>query len=146
MGMSSALPAPTRAEQLRMDLITQGGCITCWAFAEVGCVCEVHHLTIGGKHGAPRRGHAYTLGLCPWHHRGAIDPAQAQRLGVYTPAGMAELVGASYARLPVLFRTTFGRDDALLRIQSRRLEQVAASYLIHPGRYADPALPGGFAP
>ena len=27
-----------------------------------------------------------------------------------------------------------------------RLAEVAATYLIHPGRYADPALPGGFAP
>ena len=147
MAMSSALPAPTVAEARRMDLIVQAGCICCWEFAEFGTPCEVHHLTIGEHHGAPRRGHAFTLGICGWHHRGERPLPLALRLGRPPTAQLlTELVGPSYARTPNAFREVFGGDEVLLRLQSRRLAEVAATYLIHPGRYADPALPGGLAP
>jgi hypothetical protein len=145
--ISTNLPAPTVAEALRMRLIVEGGCICCWEYAELGVPCEVHHLTIGGHHGAPRRGHAFTVGLCVWHHRGNAPLPQAFGIHVSpTAAYLHELVGPSYARLPGTFRDTFGGDDALLRLQSLRLARVAGSYLIHPGRYADPHRPGGFAP
>ena len=147
MAMSSALPAPTVAEARRMDLIVQGGCICCWDFAELGSACEVHHLTEGGKHGQPRRGHAFTLGLCPWHHRGVVDGYAARLLGEdVSPAILLDRVGPSYAQQPSAFRREFGGDDRLLELQSARLVIVCAQYLIHPGRYADPARTGGFAP
>jgi hypothetical protein len=136
--MWSALPAPTKAEKLRMDLIVEGGCVCCLQFAGLVCLCEVHHLTVGGKHGAPRLGHAHTVGLCVWHHRGNPYP--------WPEATMAGLVGPSYAREPSEFRRVFGGDEGLLRLQSARLAVVVSWYLIPPGRYADPALPGGFGP
>ena len=147
MALGTGLPAPTVAESRRMDLIVEGGCICCWEFAELGVPCEVHHLTEGGHHGQLRRGHAFTVGLCGWHHRGSWDYATWEAIG--RPAGKvyaSAAVGPSYARTPNAFREAFGGDDVLLQLQSRRLIQVAATYLIHPGRYADPALPGGLAP
>jgi RecA-dependent nuclease len=115
MGFSTG-PAPTKAEAKRMDLIPEAGCLACWIVTGRLVACEVHHLTIGGKHGAPRRGHAFTVGLCGWHHRG-IPPLRA---------------GPSYAREPSAFRRQFGDDAALLQLQSRRLAVVAATYLIRP--------------
>lgn len=145
--ISTGLPAPTVAESRRMDLIVQGGCICCWEFAELGTPCEVHHLTIGEHHGAPRRGHAFTVGICGWHHRGERPLPLCLRLQrPPTAIYLTELVGPSYARTPNDFRRAFGGDDVLLALQSRRLAVVAATYVIHPGRYADPVLPGGFAP
>lgn len=138
MALASSLPAPTKAERLRMDLIVQAGCICCWAAGQIFTACEVHHLTEGGKHGAPRLGHAYTIGLCPWHHRG-VGVARA-----WTH------LGPSYAREPVWFRERFGGDAALLRLQADLLADLAASFVIHPGKYACPtSLPAskttGFA-
>lgn len=138
MAMSSALPAPTKAEALRMRLIVECGCIACWWFAERTAWCEVHHLTVGGKHGAPRLGHAFTVGLCLWHHRG--------QLGSLSARSMAREFGPSYAIEPALFRRRVGRDEGLLRLQSRRLADVVATYVLSPGRYADPHLPGGLSP
>lgn len=144
--IGTGLPAPTVAEARRMDLIALGGCICCWEFAEIEALCEVHHLTTGEHHGQLRRGHAFTVGLCPWHHRGAIQLGDSLSRLRHAPGQLANLVGPSYARQPNAFREAFGGDDALLRLQSLRLAQVAATYLIHPGRYADPVMPGGFAP
>lgn len=118
-------PAPTKAEALRHTLIAEGGCICCWAFGEFHTPCEIHHLTIGGHHGQKRRGHAFTVGICTWHHRGG-------------PAGMIFSYGPSYALTPNKFREVFGDDDALLAMQARRLRQVHDSYLISPGKYACP--------
>lgn len=125
--IGTGLPAATKAEALRMRLIVEGGCICCWEFAEVATPCEVHHLTVGGKHGQLRRGHRFTVGICPWHHRGEAQmPATV----------MAGLVGPSYARQPLAFRQLFGDDEQLLRLQGLRLQQVHDSYLISPGVYA----------
>ena len=125
---SSSLPAPTKAESLRMDLIVQAGCIAHWQLGKV-CACEVHHLTVGGKHGAPRLGHAFTVGLCSWHHRG-VGPLPARV--------MEAEIGPSYARNPRAFRQQFGDDSALLRIQRVRILAVVRSYLIPPGEFACP--------
>ena len=118
MGMSYG-PAPTKAEQVRMDLIPECGCLACWQILLRKIVCEVHHLTVGGKHGAPRLGHAFTIGLCDWHHRGVGSGLRAE-------------FGPSYAREPFAFRERFGRDDRLLVLQAERLAVVAATYLIRP--------------
>lgn len=131
-----------------MRLIGEAGCICCWEYAELGTACEVHHLTSGGHHGQVRRGHAYTVGLCGWHHRGAIDldwiPRHARRR--ISLESLAEEFGPSYALEPNEFRRTFGGDPTLLILQSHALARVARTYVIHPGRYADPARPSGFAP
>lgn len=140
----TGLPAPTVAQQLRMDLIVEACCIACIAcgFREP---CEVHHLTVGGKHGQPRRGHAYTIGLCPWHHRGAVSLAVYDRLGVHTRGRLVDLIGPSYALQPFVFRGSFGDDDKLLAVQSVELARVASTYVVPRRGYADPVLPGGIA-
>lgn len=125
---SSSLPPPTKAEAMRMDLIVQAGCIACF-MRGYSSPCEVHHLTVGGKHGAPRRGHAFTIGLCPWHHRGVSGGS---------PRYMAETFGASYARSATAFRLGFGDDPVLLQVQRARILSVVRSYLIPPGDFACP--------
>jgi len=121
---SSSLPNPTKAEALRHRLIIEGGCIACWLYAELHTACEVHHLTTGGKHGQLRRGHAFTLGICPWHHRGVGSKS------------LIATVGPSYQHTPRKFREVFGTDDELMVVQARILRQVHNTYLISPGIYA----------
>lgn len=122
MGFSNG-PAPTKAEAKRMDLIPYAGCLACWLAIGQCVFCEVHHLTIGGKHGAPRRGHAFTIGLCTWHHRGGSE---------HQSFVMLAHVGPSYAKQPTAFRERFGQDDALLVLQAQRLAALASTYLIRP--------------
>lgn len=124
MSFGTSLPNPTKAEALRHDLIREGGCICCWIYAELHTPCEVHHLTVGGKHGAPRRGHAFTLGICVWHHRGVGSTS------------LIASVGPSYHHTPRKFREVFGNDDELMIVQARVLRRVHNSYLISPGIYA----------
>lgn len=138
MAFSSGLSSPTVSESLRMRLVAEGGCVACLLFAGLVSPCEVHHLTVGGKHGAPRRGHGYTVGLCPWHHRGVSAGGGA--------AAMERELGPSYALSPVRFREMVGGDDGLLRLQARRLADVVATYMVSPGRYADPMSDTGLLP
>lgn len=129
--IGTGLPAPTRAESLRMDLIVDGGCLACAAFAELFVPCEVHHLTVGGKHGAPRLGHSFTVGLCCWHHRGVPWPDwQAHRV--------ENLVGPSYALTPSRFRAVYGGDRVLMALQRLKLREVADRYFPPRGVWADP--------
>jgi hypothetical protein len=48
-----------------MDAITDIGCVVCAALGHGFRHCQVHHLLVGGKHGQLRRGHDYTVVLCP---------------------------------------------------------------------------------
>lgn len=97
---------PTKAQQERFEAIRSVGCVSCLRLG-IRSACEIHHLTIGGRHGQKRRGHDFTIGLCPWHHRG--DPS-----GVWS----TEALGPSYAREPRRFREEFGCDDFLLGYQN----------------------------
>lgn len=86
------------------------------AIKDIGCIvarlrglgfvpCEVHHLT-GGLHGQRRQGHAFTVGLSPWSHRGdwqSVAPSKEYARMVYGP---------SYALEPRAFREAY--PDALL--------------------------------
>jgi hypothetical protein len=93
---------PTIAQKTRFVILQDIGCITCLSRGERRA-CEIHHLTVGGKHGQKRRGHDFTIGLCEWCHRGVgLDSGQP-----------------SYAREPRRFREVFGDDDALLAEQNR---------------------------
>ena len=130
---SSSLRAPTKFERRRLDQIPLVGCVVCSHFIQIRQQAEVHHLTLGGRHGAKRRGHAYTIGLCPWHHRGQVlNPA------IDTPA----ILGVSYALLPRLFRETYGDDQALLVLQSELMIRAERMYVM-PKPFADPVSPGG---
>ncbi len=107
---------PTAAQQQRMDTITDIGCIVAYSLGLGYVPCEVHHLTVGGKHGQKRRGHDFTIGLNTWSHRG-------EPFGGMSPARCEELFGPSYARQPRRFRQEIGSDDYLLDLQNTLLEQ-----------------------
>lgn len=106
--------APTKAQQERFYLIQEIGCIAC-LMRSMKRAAEVHHLTVGGRHGQKRRGHDFTIGLCSWHHRG-VNAYGNQNLGEST-------YGPSYALRPRLFREVFGNDDFLLGYQDELIEQ-----------------------
>lgn len=95
----------SQGDKQRFAAIKEIGCIACRMYGFGYVACEVHHLTVGGKHGAPRRGHEYTVGLCTYHHRGEAD-------------GYGHARGPSYAKAPKAFRATFGPDEDLLAKQN----------------------------
>ena len=101
---------PTAAQRARFLRIQEFGCIVCWRHLGITRAAEIHHLTVGGKHGQKRRGHDYTIGLCSWHRRG-VNAFGSQALG-------AQTYGPSYALEPRQFRERFGRDDVLLAYQN----------------------------
>ena len=98
---------PTKADVIRFEAIHRVGCLACRLWDDEIRPCEIHHLTVGDRHGQKRRGHQFSIGLCAWHHRGE---------------GMAPVLvlqrGPSYAQQPRLFRETFGQDDVLLAYQN----------------------------
>jgi hypothetical protein len=106
---------PTKAQQARMDSIKEGGCIVARSRGHGFVYAEIHHMTVGGKHGQKRRGHDFTVGLNPWSHRGVpfngLDEVHCERL-----------FGPSYAREPRKFRQEIGCDDFLLSLQNEILE------------------------
>jgi hypothetical protein len=75
--------------------------------------CEVHHLTVGGKHGQKRRGHRFTVGLNPWSHRGVP-------FGPYSARECKAMFGPSYAKEPRAFRELYP-DELLLAWQDELL-------------------------
>jgi hypothetical protein len=105
---------PTKAQQERFWRIQAVGCIACSTLG-VTRAAEIHHLTIGGRHGQKRRGHDFTVGLCSWHHRGVTAYGN--------PALAAKVYGPSYAAEPRRFREVFGNDDALMALQDELIKQ-----------------------
>lgn len=111
---------PTKDQEARFQAIKEMGCIACRlnGAGQIGAFPEIHHLTIGGKHGQKRRGHDFTIGLCGWHHRGCGN--------FLYPSVMKATYGPSYALSPRGFRETFGNDDFLLGYQNELLGIVNA--------------------
>lgn len=62
----------TRLERAWMDAITQLGCIVCLLFRHVFSPPDVHHMLDGGR----RRGHLFSIPLCPMHHRSGRNDAE----------------------------------------------------------------------
>lgn len=102
-----------------MDRLSHMDCIACvlnvlggdfvhgpWWYAS-----DVHHLLSGGR----RRGHAYTLCLCPWHHR-SIPPEPGmpmeEALRKYGPTLERQRA----------FNAYYGTDDELLEKVNKILE------------------------
>jgi len=102
--------SPNKATLARFEAIKEGGCIACRLYGFGFVACEIHHLTVGGRHGQRRRGHDYTIGLCTYHHRGQPD-------------GYGHKRGPSYALAPKAFRATFGDDDFLLQYQNELISR-----------------------
>jgi len=110
--------APTKAQIERFELIRDCGCVACLIYG-LQTYPEIHHLTVGGRHGQKRRGHNFTIGLCSYHHRGDVG---------FSTRELCELAyGPSYALQPKRFRETFGQDDELLAYQNRLIGQSEAA-------------------
>lgn len=107
--MKHSTGKPTKAQEERFRWIREVGCVACRMRMRGWQCAEVHHLTVTGQHGGKRRGHDFTVGLCPYHHRGALN-------GMSTVQAREEL-GPSLALEPRAFRELFGRDDRLLELQ-----------------------------
>jgi len=106
--------APTKGEQERFNAIKEIGCVVGWILGHGTIPCEIHHLTIGGKHGQKRRGHDFTVGLSQWSHRGIIPPDCQNK-------DEAEVkYGPSYALTPRKFREQFP-DEMLMEVQEKLL-------------------------
>lgn len=102
---------PTKAQEARFHAIQQIGCICCRLQGLGWSPAEVHHLTIGGKHGQKRRGHDFTIGLCSTHHRGTWVP-------------WIDKCRPLYSEQPRAFRERFGQDDALLAFQNELIAEL----------------------
>lgn len=119
-GRSTKTPTPEEAERLRE--IGELGCIACrlWGMTHHVDQCERDHLNVGGLAGMKRRGHMYTIGLCPWHHRGETFK------GKNVEECRLEL-GPSEHHHKVEFLKVFGSFDELLETQNLMLEQYRNS-------------------
>ena len=92
----------TKTDLERFDAFRRIGCVACRKEGLGIQAADVHHLLSGGR----RRGHRFTIPLCPWHHRGAT--MQCSR------ADMTEDFGPSLAHGSKAFRARYGTDDELL--------------------------------
>lgn len=101
--MRTSTGRPTKADVARFDAFQRIGCIACWQRKRFS-VPEVHHLLSGNK----RRGHRYTVPLCPAHHRGIGHDEAAH--------------GPSLAKSPRDFRAVFGGDETLLTMTDQLIE------------------------
>lgn len=109
--MKHSTGKPTKAEQERFRMLLDIGCIAC---APIYNTPEIHHLLSGNK----RRGHMFTIPLCPWHHRGYCH------MGIEL---MTKFWGPSLAHGSKKFRERFGTDDELLaKVNALIAERKAA--------------------
>lgn len=103
---------PSRNDTARFAGFRAIGCIACRTRG-VFSQADVHHLLSGGR----RRGHQFTVPLCPYHHRGqppdGVSMAEANRY-----------YGPSLARAPKSFRAEFGDDETLLATTNTLLERL----------------------
>lgn len=105
---------PTKAEAAYMDAIARRGCVIAWVLGMDRIPGEVHHLTVGSKHGAPRRGHKDTVCLNSYSHRGVP-------FGGWTFDQCKAAFGPSLALEPKAFREKYP-DSLLLELQQQLLD------------------------
>lgn len=111
---------PTAKERSRMDSLRALGCVACWLNrtkeSMVPAYTEIHHLNVGGFAGMPRRGHAYTIPLCTWHHRGVTpDP---ENMG---SEEATKVYGPSLYHNKRDFKERYGTDSTLLTFVEYRI-------------------------
>lgn len=63
----------TKVERTWLGCIVQLGCIVCLLFERIFSQAEPHHMLSGGR----RRGHLFTIPLCPGHHRFGMNDERA---------------------------------------------------------------------
>lgn len=129
---------PTEEDWDRMGTIKRLGCLACWlnlglTLAEMireaantslrgRPLCEAHHL----KDGNQRRGHQFTIGLCPWHHD-ARPPT-----GTFSKKAAERELGPSLQMDARAFHERYGSDDELLAIQNLLLNAVQMKVTVSP--------------
>jgi hypothetical protein len=119
---SKSLTATTAEQKRREALVRERGCVVC-LMGGLDPQCgrtEIHHLTVGDKHGAPRLGHDFTVGLGAWHHRGIL----LEEIPLETH--MEVMYGPSFAVTPNAFRREYGDGARLLNIQNELIGWTAA--------------------
>lgn len=95
------------------------GCTACYMSGLVGVPCEKHHLNEGDQPGRKRRGEAFTVGLCQWHHVGKCSCE-----GAITDCWACKAAhGPSWHHHKREFLTEYGDGDAFLAVQNGRIEQ-----------------------
>jgi hypothetical protein len=97
----------TKADLSRFQALERIGCIACH-MQDRWTASDVHHVLSGGK----RKGHQYTIPLCPWHHRGVTSAG-------YSRKDMHDIAGPSLALNPKAFHGEFGDDEGLLTLTNQ---------------------------
>lgn len=120
MKQGRSTDTPTAEESAWIVAVKSYGCICCRLNPLLGLkvasggACQAHHLLSGGI----RRGHLFTLGLCPWHHQGeppVEGMGEADAINTYGP---------TVATGSKPFHEKYGTDDELLEFQVALLAQI----------------------
>lgn len=116
MKQGHSTKAMTKEERIWVSAVKECGCLLCvirgYPREDDGPLAEAHHLLSGGI----RMGHLFTIGLCPWHHRGQLivmgwnHGTHRQRLGPALSEGS------------VPFNTYWGTDEDLYARQKVAVE------------------------
>lgn len=125
--MSRNQPRPTKEEAQRNKIIKANGCMLTWLKFGEKKYAEIHHITMPGK----RFGHAYTIPLSPWYHRGTCDPGKTKdemraKYGASLADGTRAFIASHhYTELELWqkLQVVLGLDDSLppSKIVPRRL-------------------------
>lgn len=107
----------------RFRLIYEIGCVACYVQGYFQ-PCQIHHLNLDQHAGQERRGDAFTIGLCPWHHVGEPIAGATQKQ-------CRIMFGPSMKHEPRAFRERFGSDDHQLRYQNYLIRQRAVLRVGH---------------
>lgn len=113
---SQARDANGMTPQLRDFALREIGCVVC-ALRGLSSVAGKHHLLTTGRHGTgKRRGEAFTVPLCDYHHQGS------QVLGRAAVVALYPRLGPSYHDRAAEFRDRYP-DDLLLDETEKALAQ-----------------------
>lgn len=119
-------PPPNREEGERIAAAKRLGCIACVFDSRspnAGGHPTYHHFVYG-----KRRGHAWGVCLCAWHHLGECLPGE-------TTSSMTEKYGPSLAKGSATFHLHYGSDQELMDRQQDRLVlprlELPASKIFH---------------
>lgn len=106
----------TKEEQRRFQAIKEIGCIPCRMLGYYNVPCDIQHCISGGK----RRGHSYSYGCCPYHHRNVTDLDKETAYRIFGP---------SLATNKKEFIERFGSDDELIAEQNRLIAEWENSFV-----------------
>ena len=97
------------------------GCVACMLENREGVPAQVHHVIDGNR----RKGHMYTIALCPWHHVG-------EQPGVDAKWGLRR-IGPSVHKQKKEFEARYGSQDSLVRLTTELIESMETGWLV--GQY-----------